>query len=449
MSFSELGLIPPLLRALSDEGYVTPTPIQQQAIPFVLAGSDLLGLAQTGTGKTAAFSLPLLQRLAASPRAPGPRKVRALIVSPTRELASQIADSIAAYGRHLDISHAVVFGGVGVGAQEQALRRGVDVVVATPGRLLDHLSKRVLRLDAVEIFVLDEADRMLDMGFIPDVRRIVAALPKKRQSLFFSATMPPEAATLAAQLLHQPAKVSVVPPATTVDKVEQSVYFVSASDKRTMLVELLADRALSRVLVFTRTKRGADRVAKHLRLYGTLAEVIHGDRAQGAREKALAAFKSGKARVLVATDIAARGIDVDDVTHVINYELPNMPESYVHRIGRTARAGASGHAVSLCAPDERPYLADIEKATRRRVTVLPTPRLQGAAPVAAPTPTRASAPPQPQPARREPRAPQGGGRQGAQAQPAQRQSASRPAAPRPTGSGSRVLPGERLSGDLA
>ena len=456
MSFADLRLIPALLRSLADEGYSAPTPIQAQAIPHVLAGRDLLGLAQTGTGKTAAFALPILQNLASRPNAPGtPRKVRALIVSPTRELASQIGESFAAYGRYLGLTHAVVFGGVGIGAQEAALRRGVDILVATPGRLLDHMNKRVARLDAVEMFVLDEADRMLDMGFIPDVKRIVAALPKERQNLFFSATMPKEAAALASTILREPAKVSVQPPATTAEKVDQFVYHLGSNAKRAMLVHLLADPALARVLVFTRTKRGADRVARHLRDYGTIAEVIHSDRSQGAREKALAAFKGGTARVLVATDIAARGIDVDDVTHVINYELPNIPESYVHRIGRTARAGASGAAISLCGPDEREYLRDIEKTIRRIVTVLPVPNLGTLPEVHEPREPRGPRGPKPgrpqqqRPSSQRPQQaaakPQGG--RGPKPEP-QRQAPKPQAARTAQPSGPvRRMPGERLSGD--
>jgi len=381
MSFSDLSLIPPLLRAVAEEGYTSPTPIQVRAIPHILAGRDLLGLAQTGTGKTAAFALPVLQRLVASTAATNPhhhkgRPVRALIVTPTRELASQIAESFDNYGRHLGFSTTVIFGGVNARPQMETLRNGVDILVATPGRLLDHMSTPgLVRLHGLEVFVLDEADRMLDMGFAPHVKRIINALPKVRQNLFFSATMPNDVRSLAASLLTNPAEVAVVPPATTVEKVAQSVYMVSSADKRRLLVTLLADKALDRVLIFTRTKHGANRLVDHLKVWGTDAGVIHGNKSQAAREKALAGFKAGKVRVLVATDIAARGIDVDDVSHVINYELPNLPESYVHRIGRTARAGATGQAIAFCAPDERLFLKDIEKAIRQKVSVVDLPEL--------------------------------------------------------------------------
>ncbi len=381
MSFSDLSLIPPLLRAVAEEGYTSPTPIQVRAIPHILAGRDLLGLAQTGTGKTAAFALPVLQRLVASTAASTPhhqkgRPVRALIVTPTRELASQIAESFDNYGRHLGFSTTVIFGGVNARPQMETLRNGVDILVATPGRLLDHMSTPgLVRLHGLEVFVLDEADRMLDMGFAPHVKRIINALPKVRQNLFFSATMPSDVRSLAASLLTNPAEVAVVPPATTAEKVAQSVYMVSSTDKRRLLVTLLADKALDRVLVFTRTKHGANRLVDHLKVWGTDAAVIHGNKSQAAREKALAGFKAGKVRVLVATDIAARGIDVDDVSHVINYELPNLPESYVHRIGRTARAGATGQAIAFCAPDERLFLKDIEKTIRQKVPVLDLPEM--------------------------------------------------------------------------
>ncbi len=376
MSFSELNLIDPLLRAIAEEGYSQATPIQAQAIPPILAGRDLIGLAQTGTGKTAAFGLPLLQRLAATPRAArAPRQIRALIVTPTRELASQIGESFDRYGRHLDLLNTVIFGGVNARPQEDTLRRGIDILVATPGRLLDHMNQGLVRLDALEVFVLDEADRMLDMGFLPDVRRIIRALPKRRQNLFFSATMPPEVRQLAASLLTNPAEVAVVPPATTAEKVDQQVYHVPSADKKGLLVTLLADQALARVLVFTRTKHGANRLVDHLKTYGTEAAVIHGNKSQSAREKALAGFRDGRVRVLVATDIAARGIDIDGVSHVVNYDLPNLPESYVHRIGRTARAGAAGTAIALCAPEERSFLTQIERAIRMRIPVLDTPTI--------------------------------------------------------------------------
>ena len=365
--FSDLGLAAPLLRALSQEGYETPTPIQTKAIPFVLAGRDLLGIAQTGTGKTAAFALPILQRLAADKR-PAPRGgARVLVLSPTRELATQIADSVSAYGRHLGLSVAVVFGGVKYGAQVRALAAGVDVLVATPGRLIDHINEKVANLAALEVLVLDEADQMLDFGFLPAIRRIVATLPAKRQNLFFSATMPGEIGKLAAELLRDPAQASVAPSATTVEAVDQHMLFVEADRKRQLLAELFDDARMTRTLVFTRTKRGADRVAKYLEGAGVMAGSIHGDKSQAQRERALAAFKAGSIRALVATDIAARGIDVDAVSHVVNFELPNVPEAYVHRIGRTARAGAAGAAISLCCDDERSLLRDIQKLTKQTI----------------------------------------------------------------------------------
>jgi len=372
-SFSELGLAAPILQALEGEGYTIPTPIQQQAIPHVLAGRDLLGIAQTGTGKTAAFALPILHRLAAEKRAPRPRGCRTLVLSPTRELASQIADSFRAYGKHLGLRTTLMFGGVPKPRQARAMAGGVDILVATPGRLIDHLGDGAVKLDQVEILVLDEADHMLDLGFIVPIRRIAALLPKVRQSLFFSATMPGEIAGLAGGLLHNPVQVSVAPVATTVERVEQQVIFVEASRKRSVLAQLLADGSLSRTLVFTRTKHGADRVVKQLGESGLEAAAIHGNKSQSQRERALAAFRAGEVRVLVATDIAARGIDVDGVTHVINYELPNVPESYVHRIGRTARAGRAGIAISLCDAEERGHLRGIEKLIRARLPVVAAP----------------------------------------------------------------------------
>ena len=365
--FSELGLAKPLLKALAAEGYQTPTPIQAQAIPGVLAGRDLLGIAQTGTGKTAAFALPILHRLAAD-RRPAPRRgCRVLVLSPTRELASQIAESFRTYGAHMGFTVAVVFGGAKYGPQIKALAGGVDILVATPGRLIDHLSEKMANLSEAEVLVLDEADQMLDLGFLQPIRRIVSHLPKQRQNLFFSATMPGEIGKLAAELLQDPVKVSVAPAATTVEKVEQQVIFVEASRKTALLADLFADPAMKRTIVFTRTKRGADRVTKRLESAGVTAAAIHGDKSQGQRERALAAFKAGQCRALVATDIAARGIDVDAVSHVVNFELPYVAESYVHRIGRTARAGATGHAISLCADDERPLLKDIQKLTRQTI----------------------------------------------------------------------------------
>jgi ATP-dependent RNA helicase RhlE len=366
--FTDLGLAKPLLKALADEGYTTPTPIQAKAIPGVMAGRDLLGIAQTGTGKTAAFALPILHRLAAE-RKPAPRRgCRVLVLSPTRELATQIGESFKAYGRHLGVSVAVVFGGVKYGAQMRAMAPGVDVLVATPGRLLDHLGEKTITLHGVEIFVLDEADQMLDLGFVVPIRRIAAQVPKVRQNLFFSATMPAEIEKLAAELLNpNPLKVEVTPAATTVERINQRVLFVEQLRKRALLAELFDDESFKRVIVFTRTKRGADRVARGLEQVGVEAASIHGDKSQGQRERALAAFKAGQVRALVATDIAARGIDIDAVSHVVQYELPNVPEAYVHRIGRTARAGADGSAVAFCADDERPLLKDIEKVTRQRI----------------------------------------------------------------------------------
>jgi ATP-dependent RNA helicase RhlE len=373
VQFSELGLIPALLSAVAAEGYVEPTPIQVQAIPHVLAGKDLLGLAQTGTGKTAAFALPILQRLAqkAPPRAPrAPRPIRCLVLTPTRELASQIGESFTTYGKQLPLRNTVIFGGVGDGAQKQVLRDGIDVLVATPGRLLDLAGQGHVELRSLEVFVLDEADRMLDMGFIHDVRRVIALLPRQRQTLFFSATMPREAQELADQLLRDPATVAVVPPATTVEKVEQEVYFVEKGDKRSLLVDVLRESAMRRVLVFSRTKHGANRIAEHLVKNRIGAEAIHGNKSQNARERALAGFKAGRTRVLVATDIAARGIDIDDVTHVVNFDIPEVPETYVHRIGRTARAGAGGMAMSFCDAEERGDLLAIERLTRQQIPVV-------------------------------------------------------------------------------
>ncbi len=367
--FSELGVSEPLCRALAAKQYTTPTPIQARTIPTLLEGKDLLGIAQTGTGKTAAFVVPILQRLAASDQRARQYSPRALILAPTRELAVQIGESIAVYGRNLNIRHAVIFGGVSQFSQVAALTRGIDIAVATPGRLLDLQNQRYVRLDCVEYLVLDEADRMLDMGFARDLRKIVAALPKKRQSLLFSATMPADIARLAGEMLISPVRVDVSPKEPTVQRVEQRVHFVDSTKKRALLTRLLGNPALSRVIVFTRTKHGANRVAEQLDRAGVIAEAIHGNKSQNARQRALEGFRSGRARVLVATDVAARGIDISGVTHVINYELPNEAESYVHRIGRTARAGASGVALSFCDPSERNYLRGIEKLTGRRLTV--------------------------------------------------------------------------------
>ena len=373
MTFEQLGLCPPLLKALAAEGYTTPTPIQLQAIPHALAGRDVQGIAQTGTGKTAAFALPILQRLAANPRHPGPGGCRVLVLSPTRELASQIADSFRAYGKFMKLSCTVMFGGVPKGRQARAMQGGVDIIVATPGRLIDHMQDRTVRLDSVEILVLDEADHMLDLGFIIPIRRIVTTIPKNRQTMFFSATMPTEIGGLASAMLKDPAHVAVTPVATTAERVDQHVIMLETSKKRAILFDLLMGPAKGRTLVFTRTKHGADRVVRYLEESGLPAVAIHGNKSQGQREKALADFRSGRCRVLIATDIAARGIDVDGVTHVINYDLPNVPESYVHRIGRTARAGATGVAISLCDGEERAFLRSIEKLIRAKVPVMVPP----------------------------------------------------------------------------
>jgi ATP-dependent RNA helicase RhlE len=368
MTFDDLRLMDPLLRALKAEGYTQPTPIQQQAIPQVAAGKDLLGVAQTGTGKTAAFALPILQELHATPRPTTNRPgIRVLVLTPTRELAIQIDESFGTYGRHTNLKHAVIFGGVSQNPQEAALRRGVDILTATPGRLLDLMNQGIIRLDTIEIFVLDEADRMLDMGFIHDMRKVIAKLPEKRQSLFFSATMPPEIQKLADTILTNPVKVEVTPVSSTAEKIEQEVFLVEKTDKRRLLKYLLEERHIPRVLVFSRTKHGADRVAKDLTRDGIHAEAIHGNKAQNARQRALNNFKTGATRVLVATDIAARGIDIDEITHVINFDLPNEPETYVHRIGRTGRAGREGVALSFCDLDERPYLRDIEKLIKLNI----------------------------------------------------------------------------------
>jgi len=380
MTFKELNLIEPLAKALQDEGYVTPTPIQQQAIPLVLNGRDLLGCAQTGTGKTAAFSLPMLQLLYNKPQtAQGKKRIRGLIITPTRELAIQIQESLVAYGRHTGLRSTVIFGGVTQRAQTDALGRGIDILVATPGRLLDLMDQSFVSLRNLEFFVLDEADRMLDMGFVHDVKRIIAVLPKERQSLFFSATMPPVISKLADTILRNPAKVEVTPVSSTADTVVQSVYFVDKNNKAKLLEMLLEDSSITSALVFSRTKHGADRVTKELTKAGIKTEAIHGNKAQNARQRALSNFKEGKTRVLVATDIAARGIDVDDLSHVFNYDLPNIAETYVHRIGRTGRAGASGIAISFCMFDEIPYLKDIQKLIGRTVPVVeghPFPMMQ-------------------------------------------------------------------------
>ncbi|HWE72910.1 MAG TPA: DEAD/DEAH box helicase [Stellaceae bacterium] len=370
MTFDDLGLAEPLLRAIHAENYTQPTPIQAQAIPYLLEGRDLLGIAQTGTGKTAAFALPILQRLSANPV---PRKrgaVRALILTPTRELAVQIVENFRSYGRNLGLRSAVIFGGVGQQPQVDNLARGLDVLVATPGRLLDLMNQRHADLRDLSILVLDEADRMLDMGFIHDVKRIIATLPKERQTLFFSATMPNDVEKLANNILKEPVRVEVTPPATTVERIDQRVYFVDAGNKNALLADLLKDQAIERVLVFTRTKHGADRVVKHIERTGVEAQAIHGNKSQNARQRALNDFRDGNTRVLVATDIAARGIDVDGITHVINFEIPNVPETYVHRIGRTARAGRDGVALTFCDKSEKGLLRDVERLTRKPLTVV-------------------------------------------------------------------------------
>ena len=367
-TFATLGLTEPLRRALAAENYTVPTPIQAQAIPLILAGRDLLGIAQTGTGKTAAFGLPLLQRLADPRVATVPNSPRALILAPTRELAIQIDESLRAYGRFLKLRQAVILGGVNQNRQVQAMRQGVDILVATPGRLLDLIGQKHVRLGAVTTLIIDEADRMFDMGFIRDVRRIVSHLPRQRQSMLFSATMPAEVAHLVAEILREPARVEVSPATMTADNIDQRVYFVAAQEKRTLLQELLRDVAMKRVIVFTRTKHAANKVAEHLEKSGHAAEAIHGNKSQNARQRALEEFRAGRARILVATDIAARGLDIDDVSHVVNFELPDVAESYVHRIGRTARAGNGGIAIAFCDPSERDSLRAIEKLVKQTLT---------------------------------------------------------------------------------
>ncbi len=365
MQFSELGLLPEILTALGRAGYRTPTPIQQQAIGPALAGKDILGCAQTGTGKTAAFCLPILQRVdAMAGSAPA---LRALVLTPTRELAAQIGDSFKAYGAELDLYHTVIFGGVNEKPQIKELERGVDILVATPGRLMDLMGRGLVRLDQVGVFVLDEADRMLDMGFVHDVRRIAKALPTVRQTLLFSATMPAEIRSLATSLMKDPVHVSVAPVSSTAEKITQKVYFTDKPNKRRLLVGVLKAPEMSRTLVFSRTKHGANRIVKYLDSAGIASSAIHGNKSQAARLRALEGFRAGELAVLVATDIAARGIDIDGVTHVVNFDLPNVPETYVHRIGRTARAGAEGVALSFCESEERPYLADIERLIKMQI----------------------------------------------------------------------------------
>jgi ATP-dependent RNA helicase RhlE len=371
MSFKELNLVEPILNALTKEGYVQPTPIQAKAIPYILEGKDIFGSAQTGTGKTAAFSIPTLQILYNQKREPNtPRAIKALILSPTRELAIQIGESLNAYGRHTGLRHTVIFGGVSQHTQVDALRRGVDILVATPGRLMDLLNQRLLSLRNIELFILDEADRMLDMGFIADIRRIVPMLPPSRQTLFFSATMPAEIQHLADAILKNPVKVNVSPANSTTETVQQGVYFVEKLDKQALLKFILKDKQIETALIFTRTKHGADKVARFLNQSLITAEAIHGNKTQNARQRALYNFKNRRTRVLVATDIAARGIDVDNLTHVINYDLPNQAETYVHRIGRTGRAGASGIALSFCDADDKGFLQDIHRFINKTIPVI-------------------------------------------------------------------------------
>ncbi len=434
-TFSDLGLAPALLKALAAENYTQPTPIQAQAVPTVLTGRDLLGVAQTGTGKTAAFALPILQRLDADKR-PTPRKgCRTLILSPTRELASQIAESFRTYGKFLRLSVAVIFGGVSMNKQIKEMAAGVDILVATPGRLLDLVGQRALSLSNVEILVLDEADQMLDMGFIHDIRRLAALIPAKRQTLLFSATMPKEIGELAERFLTDPAKVAVTPVATTAERVEQHVVFVEAGKKQALLHHLVAQHAMTRALVFTRTKHGADKVVRRLSEAGIPAAAIHGNKSQPQRERALAEFKAGRLHLLVATDIAARGIDIDNVGHVVNFDLPNVPESYVHRIGRTARAGAEGMAISFCDGEERAYLRDIERITRQKVPVMAAPA--GLAAMQVPDTRRDERGPRPQQGR------PGAGRPG-QRQPGGGQAQGR--GQRGPGQGQGAKPGQKAHG---
>ena len=420
-NFDTLGLAAPILKALIADNYTKPTPIQAQAIPLVLAGNDLLGLAQTGTGKTAAFALPMLNHLWVNKRRASPKACRALILSPTRELASQIEASFRAYGRHLPLTSKVLFGGMPLGRQIREVSGGVDIIVATPGRLLDLVKQRALTLNEVEIFVLDEADQMLDMGFINDIRKLITYLPKQRQNLFFSATMPKAMADLAGSILRNPSQVAVNPVASTAERVTQGVIFVEQGHKQAVLHHLMTTAGIERGLVFSRTKHGADRIVKNLRAAGFPAEAIHGNKSQAQRERALEAFRAGHSKLLVATDIAARGIDIDGISHVINFDLPNVPESYVHRIGRTARAGAAGEAISFCAGDERVYLRDIERLTKQIVPVLETP--MGL------TPVRSAAPIHKAASRPQGQRPQGQ-RQDGQRQDGQRQDGHRPDAQR-------------------
>jgi ATP-dependent RNA helicase RhlE len=371
MSFEQLNLIKPILSALKTEGYSHPTPIQKQAIPIVLQRKNLLGCAQTGTGKTAAFAIPVLQILHQEKQnSTNSRAIKALILTPTRELAIQIGESFTAYGKHTSVKHTVIFGGVSQKAQTDALRSGVDVLIATPGRLLDLMNQKFISLQQISIFVLDEADRMLDMGFIHDIKKVITKLPVNRQTLFFSATMPPEISKLADSILINPEKVAVTPVSSTVDRITQKMYFVDKKDKKSLLIHILKDTSIVTALVFTRTKHGADKITRDLVKSGIKAEAIHGNKSQNARQRALTNFKSKETRVLVATDIAARGIDVEELSHVINFELPNVPETYVHRIGRTGRAGLSGVAMSFCDQEERTFLKDIHKLIAKSIPVI-------------------------------------------------------------------------------
>lgn len=370
MTFKELGLVPSILRTLKEQGYEKPTPIQQQAIPILLKGRDLLGCAQTGTGKTAAFAIPILQHMSRPHNEPkGRRKIKALVITPTRELATQISESFTVYGKYTNLKNTVIFGGVKQKAQVDALRRGVDILVATPGRLLDLINQRKISLRDIQYFVLDEADQMLDMGFIHDIKKVIALLPKQRQSLFFSATMHPKIVALSKQILGNPERVTVQPEQTTAERVEQSIYFVTKGNKIKLLIHLLEVNEMDSVLVFSRTKHGANKIVKLLLREGFQSAAIHGNKSQTARELALNNFKKGDLKILVATDIAARGIDIDELSFVVNYDLPNVPESYVHRIGRTGRAGSSGIAISFCDANERPYLRDIQKLINKKITV--------------------------------------------------------------------------------
>ncbi len=369
-TFAELNLIEPIKLALQASGYTSPTPIQAEAIPPLLLGRDLLGCAQTGTGKTAAFAVPILNQLVLSNQKTTPRHARVLVLTPTRELAIQVHQSFETYGKNLQLKYAVIFGGVGQSPQVKALSQGVDVLVATPGRLLDLIDQGFLKLSMLEVFVLDEADRMLDMGFVHDINKVLKLLPKKRHNLFFSATMPPVIEKLAQSILVNPVRIEVTPVSSTAELITQSVMFVDRENKRPLLKHILDDKKLSRVIVFSRTKHGANKIVDFLLKFEIIAEAIHGNKSQSARQKALENFKAGRIRVLIATDIAARGIDIDDITHVINYDLPNESESYVHRIGRTARAGASGIAISFCDADEKPFLKDIEKLIGKSIHIV-------------------------------------------------------------------------------